>query len=291
MTRTQRRAAVKLAKQLLSDQEFQHLLGIEADDNGFGYDHFGMEKESVILAFAFASYLHKYYFRVLSKGIENVPLCGRAILTPNHSGVIPIDASMLAVDVLFRMKKPRVLRAMVDNFAGFLPFVNVFFNRVGQVVGARRNFEDLLRHDQLLAVFPEGAKGTGKLFSERYKLLRFNVGFVELSLRYKAPIVPVSIIGPEEQAPMIGNIKPLARMLGFPYFPITPFFPWLGPLGAIPMPVRYHVTYGEPIHLYEEYGPETINNPERIRMLADRVQMIVQDMIVHGLDERQSVFA
>jgi 1-acyl-sn-glycerol-3-phosphate acyltransferase len=139
-------------------------------------------------------------------------------------------------------------------------------------------------------VFPEGAKGTGKLYSHRYRLLPFNVGFIELSLTYKAPIVPVAVIGGEEQAPMLYDIRPIARALRFPYFPVTPFFPLLGPLGAVPLPVKYHIYYGTPLHFHKEYPREAANDPETVRMLADKVQMIIQGMTDDGLKKRDGVF-
>ncbi|MCB9477800.1 MAG: acyltransferase family protein [Deltaproteobacteria bacterium] len=290
MTPSQRKKAISLAKSLLPEDEFEHLMKIDFKDQGLGYDKFGMEKEMIVASLAVVRYVYLYYFRVESEGVHNIPEEGRGLIVPNHSGVIPIDGMMIGVDLAFNMRRPRIIRAMVDNFMGFLPFINVFFARCGQLVGARRNFADLLEADELITVFPEGAKGTGKLYKQRYNLLRFNVGFIELSLQYRAPIIPAAVIGAEEQAPMVYNVKPLARMLGFPYFPVTPFFPLLGPLGGLPMPVKYHLYYGEPMHLYEDYGPEAINDPNTIRMLADRVQMRVQEMVNKGLDERTSVF-
>lgn len=290
MNKSQRAKAMRLAKSLLPPEEFERVITLEINDIGFGYDQFGMEKETAILAIAFARYIYKYWFRVESFGHENIPLKGRALITPNHSGVLPIDAVMIGVDLVSRLERPRVMRAMVDNFMGFLPFVNTFFYRVGQVVGARRNFRDLLEKDELVTVFPEGAKGTGKMFSKRYNLIKFNVGFIELALSYKAPIIPTAVIGGEEQSPMLYNIKPIARLLGFPYFPVTPFFPLLGPLGFLPMPVKYFLYYGEPLHFYKDYPPETVSDPETVRMLADKVQLIVQDMVNKGLEQRKNIF-
>ncbi len=290
MNKNQRKNALKLAKTLLPPGEFEKLLSVEINDVGFGYDPFGMEKEMFILAYSLTMYIYKYYFRVESFGHDNIPQKGRTLITPNHSGVIPIDAVMIGIDLINKLERPRIMRAMVDNFMGFLPFLNTFFYRVGQVVGARRNFRDLLEADELVTVFPEGAKGTGKRFSQRYNLQKFNVGFVELALTYKAPIVPTAVIGGEEQAPMIFDLKPIARMLNFPYFPITPTFPWLGPAGALPLPVKYYIFYGEPLHFYQEYPPETVSEPEKIRMLADKVQLTVQDMVNKGLENRPSVF-
>ncbi|NLH50114.1 MAG: acyltransferase family protein [Myxococcales bacterium] len=290
MSAFNREGKLALARKLIPPDEFERVMSFEIKDLGFGYDQFGMEKEASILAYAFARYLHEYWFRVESEGVGNIPLHGPALIVSNHSGTLPIDAAMTAVDIFRCMDQPRPLRAIVDNFAGFLPFVNVFFYRCGQVIGHRRNFQDLLNAGELVGVWPEGTKGLGKPFSQRYNLSRFSVGFMELSLTYRAPIVPTALVGAEEQMPMIANLKPLARLLGFPYFPVTPLFPWLGPLGMVPLPSKYHLYYGEPIRYYEEYGPETVNYPETIRMLADKVQLTIQDMINKGLEERTSVF-
>lgn len=290
MSAFNREGKLALASKLIPPDEFERVMSFEIKDLGFGYDQFGMEKEASILAYAFARYLHEYWFRVESEGVGNIPLHGPALIVSNHSGTLPIDAAMTAVDIFRCMDQPRPLRAIVDNFAGFLPFVNVLFYRIGQVIGHRRNFQDLLVAGELVGVWPEGTKGLGKPFSQRYNLSRFSVGFMELSLTYRAPIVPTALVGAEEQMPMIANLKPLARLLGFPYFPVTPLFPWLGPLGMVPLPSKYHLYYGEPIRYYEEYGPETVNYPETIRMLADKVQLTIQDMVNKGLEERTSVF-
>ncbi len=290
MNKSQRKRALAIARRLLPPEDYERFLGININDTGFGFDQFGLEKETTILAMCVVQYIYKHYFRVLSDGIENVPLKGKAIIAANHSGVLPIDAAMVASDLIFKMDQPRILRSMVDNFMGFLPFVNTFFCRLGQVVGARRNFRDLLQSDEIVAVFPEGAKALGKRFTQRYQLYRFNVGFIELSLTHKAPIIPTAVIGAEEQAPLLLNIKPLARALGFPYFPITATFPWLGPIGIVPLPTQYHIHYGKPIRFFDEYPPETVKDPEKVRMLADQAQIIVQDMINNGLDARESVF-
>jgi 1-acyl-sn-glycerol-3-phosphate acyltransferase len=286
----QRKAALKLARRLLPAGELERLSTVPINDVAFGFDPFGLEKESALLGYVLGYYVHRYYFRVESAGHENIPQTGRALITPNHSGVLPIDGGLIWVDLLRRMNPPRLMRAVVDNFAGFLPFVNTLLYRTGQVIGHRRNFQDLLEREELVTVFPEGAKGTGKPFRDRYKLIPFNVGFIELALTYRAPIVPTAIIGGEEQAPMLYDIKPLARLFGFPYFPVTPFFPWLGPLGMLPLPVKYHIRYGEPLNFHLEHPPSAVNDPELIRRLADQVQQTVESMIAEGLAKRRTVF-
>jgi len=290
MNRSQRKAVWRLVERLLPQDEIERARHLPFEDMGYGYDPFGMERETAVLAFLVARLVYRYWFRVESRGCEHVPRSGAALLVPNHSGVIPIDAAMLAVDVLSNLPEPRVVRTVVDYFASDLPYVNVFFARAGQIIGHPKNFEDLLRHDNLVGVFPEGTRGVGKPFRERYRLRRFNVGFIELSLKHRVPIVPVAIVGAEEQAPMLANIAPLGRLLGFPYFPVTPQFPLLGPLGVLPLPVKYHISYDEPFRFYDEYPPEAANDAQTLRMLADKVQVRIQEMLDVGLEQRSSIF-
>lgn len=285
MNRSLREWAWRLAERRLRPREVERIRAIPVDDQGFGYDAFGMELESALLAYVVFSELYDHWFRVESVGHEHIPADGRALLVPNHSGLLPLDAVMIAVDLVRKMEHPRILRAVVDHFVGGLPFVGNFMYRAGQVIGNRDNFEALLERDQLVGVFPEGTRGIGKHFRRRYRLVRFNVGFVELALRYQAPIVPTAVIGAEEQAPILYDVKPLARALGLPFFPITPTFPWLGPLGLMPYPSQYHIVYGEPLHLYRDHPPETVDEPETVRALADKVQLRLQEMVDEALRE------
>lgn len=284
--RQRARAIVKI----LAPEDYERLQNVKINDLGFGYDPFGLEIESAMLAFALAKFVYRYWFRVESHGAENVPLEGPVLITPNHSGVLPIDGAMIGVDLARNLDTPRMMRAVVDNFAGFLPFVNTLFYRFGQIIGARRNFEELLRQGELVVVFPEGHKGTGKSFRDRYKLRRFNVGFMELSLLNRTPIVPAAVIGAEEQYPYMIDLKPLARMLSFPYLPVTPLMLVLGPLGLLPLPTKYAIYYGEPLHFYREYPPETVKDPETIHRLVEKVKTQVQGLIDLGLRERKGVF-
>ena len=275
---------------LLAPEDYERFQAIKIHDLGFGYDPFGLEIESAMLAFTVAKFIYKNWFRVESRGVENVPAKGPALITPNHSGVLPFDGAMVAVDLAIQMETPRVTRAVVDNFAGFLPFVNTLFYRWGQIIGARRNFEELLRQGEMVLVFPEGHKGTGKPYRERYKLRRFNVGFMELSLLNRTPIVPTAVIGAEEQYPLMFDLKPLARALNFPYMPVTPLMLALGPAGLLPLPTKYVIYYGEPFHFYRDYPPETVKDPETIYSLVDTVQTRVQELIDQGLRKRKGVF-
>jgi len=288
--RTKSRYRVRRLLKVLAPEEHRRLQKLRIQDTGFGYDSFGLEPESVMLAYGLGQFFYKYWFRVDSEGVEHVPDAGPVILAPNHSGGPPIDGFMIAIDLFKKLRTPRVMRSVLYNSAGYIPFVNTFFDRCGQVTGARRNIEELLKQGELVAAFPEGARGPWKGFRDRYKVRPFNVGFVELSLRLRVPIVPTAVIGAEEQYPFMTNAKLLARALGLPFFPVTPFFPLLGPLGMLPLPTKYHIYYDEAFHFYREHPPETVHDPRKVRELAGRVQERVERLIQAGLASRKGVF-
>ncbi len=290
MTRSERQFVERLARLVLGDEKIDQFMQIPFQDLGFGYDQFGMERESAAVGYLIARVLHQKYFRVESRGQEHVPDRGRAIVVGNHSGTLPFDGMMIAVDLLEKKTPPRATRAVVENMVPKTPYVGLAFQRCGQVTGHRHNFEELLRDEELVMVFPEGAKGTGKLYKDRYKLVRFNVGFIELALLNRAPLVPTAVIGGEEQMPILAKPKFLAKALGLPYFPITPTFPWLGGLGLLPLPTKYHIRYGEPLHFHKEYGPDAVGRPDIVRKLADEVQEVIQGMLTEGLKERKGIF-
>jgi 1-acyl-sn-glycerol-3-phosphate acyltransferase len=276
---------------ILAGEEYERLVKIEIHASEFGYDPFGLERESAILAYALFQFVYKHWFRVESFGVERIPQEGPVLLAPNHGGGIPIDGAMIALDLAKKMEKPRVMRAVVDNFAGSLPFINLFFCRCGQVIGARRNLVDLLEQGEMIAVFPEGHNGTGKKFKDRYKLLPFNVGFVELSLLHKAPIIPTAVIGAEEQYPYLIHLERLARILSLPYVPIPPLSLLLGPIGCLPLPTKYQIYYGEPIRFYLDHPTDTVKDPEMIRKLAAEVRDRVMQLVIDGLRRREGVFS
>jgi 1-acyl-sn-glycerol-3-phosphate acyltransferase len=174
---------------------------------------------------------------------------------------------------------PRLARAIVDRWAGTRPWVKVLYSRVGQVIGTRENFNELLDDGQLVLVYPEGVEGIRKTVAQRYRLQTFRVGFVEHALRWRAPIVPMAVIGSDDQTPVLFDVKPLARLLGLPAAPITPTFPWLGPLGLLPYPVRYRIVYGEPLHFHQRFGPEGADDARLVRYLANQVRRAVQQLI------------
>lgn len=289
MNRRARQRARALVK-LLAGEEYERLIKMEIRASEFGYDPFGLEWESAMLAYALLQFVYKYWFRVESFGVERIPLDGPVLLAPNHGGGIPIDGAMIALDLAKKMEKPRVMRGVIDNFAGSLPFINLFFYRCGQVIGARRNMIDLLKQGEMITVFPEGHNGTGKKFRDRYKLLPFNVGFVELSLLHKTPIIPTAVIGAEEQYPYLIHLERLARILSLPYVPIPPLSLLLGPIGCFPLPTKYQIYYGEPIRFYLDHPADTIKDPEMVRKLAAQVRDRVVQLVVHGLGKREGIF-
>jgi hypothetical protein len=177
------------------------------------------------------------------------------------------------------MQRVGALAYLVDIWAGSLPWVNVLYARGGQVIGTRENCADLLNEGQLLLVFPEGVAGVRKTIAERYPLRSFRVGFVEQAIAARAPVVPVAVIGSENQMPVLFNFEGIAKRLGLPAFPITPTFPWLGPLGLLPYPVSYRIVYGEPLHLAERFDDPSQVQPDDIRSLSMEVQQVVQELI------------
>ena len=243
------------------------------------YDRFGLSPEVVRRSFPYFYALYRFYFRVESHGGEHLPSQGPALLASNHAGIFPFDGAMLLLDILLATDPPRLARAIVDRFTGRLPWLNVFLARVGQVVESRENFAELLQGGEMVLVFPEGLNGARKPISQRYRLQRFQTGFVEEALRTSVPIVPVAVIGSDDQAPILYDAKFLARRLGLPMLPITPTFPWLGPLGLLPYPVRYRIAYGEPLAFHERFGPDDADDPGLVRYLGKQVHSRVQQLL------------
>lgn len=243
------------------------------------YDRFGFSPEVLRRAFPFFQALYRGWFRVRSEGHAHLPETGPAVLVSNHAGLLPFDAAMTVMDVALHSDPPRLARAIVDRWAGTLPFVNVFYSRVGQVIGTRENFAELLDDGNLVLVYPEGVDGIRKTVAQRYRLQPFRVGFVEQALRSRAPLVPMAVIGSDDQAPVLYDVKPLARWLGLPVAPVTPTFPWFGPIGLLPYPVRYRIVYGEPLRFHERFGPEGADDARLVRYLANQVRRAVQLLI------------
>ncbi|MGZ4188970.1 MAG: lysophospholipid acyltransferase family protein [Actinomycetota bacterium] len=232
--------------------------------------------------------VYSLYWRVDTYGIENIPTEGPAMLTCNHSGTIPIDGAMLKLAVLKDHGRNPWLLA--GDIALKIPGFGSFIRTAGNAPADRDATLKLMRSGELLGVFPEGYKGIGKGWRKRYQLQRFGRGgFVEVCMETGAPIIPVAIIGAEEAYPMIGNIGFLARRIGAPYFPITPTFPLLGPLGAIPFPSKWIIAFGEPIPTIQ-YGPKAVEDTQFVLELTEHVRQTVQDLINENLAKRRHTF-
>lgn len=252
-------------------------------------DDFGMDAdltENVLLPILRP--LFDRWWRVEQRGLENVPATGPALLVANHSGTLPWDALMMKAGVYDGVG--RHCRLLAADLPFRLPFIGELARKSGNTLACVEDTTRMLDTGELLGVFPEGYKGVGKPFKERYKLQRFGRGgFVEVALKTGAPIVPVAIIGAEEIYPMLANLKPLARLLGFPYFPVTPTFPLLGPLGAIPLPSKWIIEYGEPI-VTAAFTPDAALDPMFVFNLTDQIRENIQQMLYKNLMTRRSVF-
>ncbi|WP_372350345.1 lysophospholipid acyltransferase family protein [Streptomyces sp. KL116D] len=257
----------------------------------YDVDEFGYDKELTDqVLMSLLRPIAEKYFRVEVKGVENIPSEGGALIVSNHSGTLPLDGLMLQVAVHDNHPAERHLRLLAADLVFMLPVVNELARKAGHTLACAEDAQRLLEVGELVGVMPEGFKGIGKPFSERYKLQRFGRGgFVSTALRAGTPIVPCSIVGAEEIYPMIGNAKTLARVLGFPYFPITPTFPWLGPLGAVPLPTKWTIQFGEPIPT-DGYPPEAAEDPMLMFNLTDQVREQIQHTLYKLLVQRRSVF-
>ncbi|MBX3189946.1 MAG: acyltransferase family protein [Labilithrix sp.] len=255
----------------------------EVDD--FGLDPIYDAKLRPMLDF-----LYGKYFRVETSGIDNVPTRGRCLLVANHSGTLPLDGVMIKTAVKREHAAARDVRWLTEDFIYHFPFLGGAMNRLGAVRACQENAERLLAKEQLVAVFPEGVKGIGKLFSERYRLQRFGRGgFIKLCLRTSTPIVPVAVMGAEETNPMLFRIEHLSKALGLPYVPVTPTFPALGPLGLLPAPTKWRILFGEPLDL-SAHGPEAADDEILVGKLAERVRAAIQGMLDRAVGSRKSVF-
>ncbi|MGE5223953.1 MAG: lysophospholipid acyltransferase family protein [Omnitrophica WOR_2 bacterium] len=253
-------------------------------------DEWGLDREYLDTIRPFFDFLYTRYWRVETSGIENIPEAGRALLVSNHSGQLPWDGAMVALAVMREHPSQRLVRTLFASWFPTLPFFGEMFTRCGQVLATEENGVRLLEQDELVAVYPEGYKGVGKLYKERYRLARFGRGgFVRMALKTGAPMIPVSVVGAEETYISLAKSPAIARLIHFPYFPISPTFPWTGLLGFIPLPTKWYIDFGEPIQA-DEYGEEAANNLALISQLTDRVRNIIQDMIKTRLYQRRSVF-
>jgi 1-acyl-sn-glycerol-3-phosphate acyltransferase len=248
-------------------------------------DPFGLDlafRERVIPAFRF---LHDRYWRVEVTGAHRLPSTGAALLVANHSGALPFDGAMICTSV--DLHRGRVLRFLYDRFVEGLGPVAAFYRKVGGAPATRENASRLLQAGELLLIFPEGVSGVAKPFSERYRLRAFSPGFVRLALALDVPIVPVAVVGAEEIYPLVGRAEGMGRFFGVPYVPVTPFFPILGILGALPLPTKWYIRFGRPVRVRAADGEARWL---RARIEAALVRRRIQSMVVRLKRRRRSVF-
>ncbi|HEX2388855.1 MAG TPA: lysophospholipid acyltransferase family protein [Solirubrobacterales bacterium] len=254
-------------------------------------DEWGFDEEFAEAAYPFFELLYDQWWRVDATGVQNVPAHGRAMLVANHAGALfPFDASMITGAIMKEHPLPRWPRFMVLDWAFSLPFLSAFMRKVGGVPASPHNATRILDDDGLMMVFPEGVKGTGKPFAERYRLQRFGRGgFVEVALRTGSPIVPIAVVGSEEIYPKIADSPLLARAIGAPYAPITPTFPWLGLAGLIPLPSKWRIEFCEPIDI-GNLGPEAADDRQLVFEISEQVRETIQQKLYENLVKRGSAF-
>lgn len=259
-------------------------------EGNFPEDEWGFDEGFADAVLPLFEMMYDRWWRVEALGVPNVPAHGRALLVANHAGVLPWEAAMIAVAVLREHPLPRHVRFLVLRWVIDQPWLSTAVRKLGGAVASPYNAIRLLEQDQLVTVFPEGARALGKDWSERYRLQRFGRGgFVEIALRAGAPIVPVAVVGSEEIYPKLADLRPLAKLVGAPYFPITPTFPVLGPLGAVPLPSRWRIEFCDPIET-ASLGPEAADDRRLVLELAERVRETIQERLLTGVLERGSAF-
>ena len=238
----------------------------------FGYDAWGYNENTAKLGLGFTRWLYEKYFRVTATGLENIPPTGRVLIVPNHSGQLPMDGVLIGYAIATNPQGPRAPRAMIERFFPTVPYLGNLLNGFGAVIGDPLNCVKMLEGEEAIIVFPEGIRGSGKLYRQRYQLQRFGNGFMHLAMAHKAPIVPCGIVGCEETMPAIANIKPLARLLGIPYVPVAP---------PLPLPARVYLNFGEPMTFKGGVDKEE-EMTARVEQVKDRIRFLIE----RGLAER-----
>lgn len=281
--RTVKDVADELATTALGPDFEERLRRVNITAGSHGVDPFGLDPEWAKYAVATAAFFYRFYFRAESFDVDRLPP-GRVLLVSNHSGQLPFDGMMIGASLFLEAEPPRIMRSMVEKWTQTLPFVSTTYARLGQVVGVPENARRLLDQGEAILVFPEGTKGISKSFKDRYKLADFGLGFLRLALATRTPVVPIAVVGAEEQYVSLGNLPKVARLLHMPSFPVVPQF--LIPGMQMPLPVKYRIYYGEPLSF--EGDPD--DDDAIIEEKVGRVKAEIARMIERGLKERQGVF-
>ncbi|MBX3186371.1 MAG: acyltransferase family protein [Labilithrix sp.] len=255
----------------------ERLERLEIPFNDYGVDRYGISKAYLGPFFTALKFFFKHYFSVESHGIENVPRHGRVMLVGNHSGGFALDGAMVIASQFFEMDPPRLAQGMAEKFLNKLPFASQMTSRLGHLTGLPEHAERLLADDRMLMVFPEGARGTAKLYKERYSLVQFGSGFVRLAMKMKTPIVPFAFLGGGEAVPTVMNAVSIGRLFGVPYIPITPW------IVAVPLPAKLEVYYSPPM-IFEGTGAE---DDETVFAHVDKVKARIAGLIDLGRKRRR----
>lgn len=266
-----------LLKKLIVPPEMEaYVDSIPKTVGSYGYDPWGYNSETVKICFAVFKFIYDRYFRVKAHGLEHVPARGRVLIIANHSGQLPLDGLLIGTALGTNPHGPRAPRAMVERFFPTVPYIGNLINQFGGVVGDPVNCSRMLENEESVIVFPEGVRGSGKLFKDRYRLQRFGDGFMHLAVNHNTPVVPVGVVGCEETIPAVANIKPLAKLLGFPYVPLA---------APVILPARVILNFGEPM----VFNGEQLSDAE-IEKNVEQVKRAIEKLINKGLAERKGWF-
>lgn len=265
-----------LRSKLISAELDEQIDRVRKPIGTLGYDPWGYNNDSMKVGFSLARQLYEKYFRVEATGVDKIPADGPVLIIANHSGQLPIDGLLIGYALAARKKNPRIPRAMIERFFPTVPYLGNILNEFGAVLGDPTNCAKMLANGEAVIVFPEGIRGSGKLYHDRYQLKRFGNGFMHLAMKYNAPIVPVGVVGCEETIPAIANIKPLAKMLGIPYAPV-----------ALPMvfPAKVFLNFGDPLRFDNREIPE-----EQVTERVEQVKAAISQLIDTGLSARKRLF-
>jgi 1-acyl-sn-glycerol-3-phosphate acyltransferase len=253
-------------------------------------DAFGADPRFAETLEPLVEFLYAIWWRVEASGTEHLPATGPGLVVANHSGVLPYDGLMVQLAIRHEHPAKRVCRLLALDMFALLPVLAPILSKSGSIRANPENAERLLRRGELLGVFPEGVKGVGKYYRERYRLARFGRGgFVRIALRTGAPIIPCAVVGAEEIHPVIAKADWVGRPFGLPYFPLTPTFPWLGPAGFVPLPTKWSIDFGDPVDL-GGHGPEGADDPILVNRLSEEVRSAIQRMVDSRLARRRSIW-
>lgn len=266
----------EVLKRLVTPEIEEALAKMPKPVGSFGYDPWGYNDNTAKVGMGFAKLLYDNYFRVTTSGLDNIPKSGRVLIIPNHSGQLPLDGVMIGYALATNVHGPRAPRAMIERFFPTVPWLGNVLNGFGAVIGDPINCVKMLEADEAIIVFPEGVRGSGKLYKKRYQLQRFGNGFMHLAMQYKTPIIPCGVVGCEETMPAIANIKPLAKLLGIPYAPVAPL---------LPLPARVHLNFGKPM-----WFDGDVDREEEVTARVETVKDEIRGLIDKGLKERTRIY-